>query len=259
MRLFKYCPFLRGEDILTNERIVFTPPGKFSDPFEMRINLSPVAKREFKRRLFEEVKEKAKRGLQGYSQLSPRQQRIGRKEQTRGVNIGAIADESFQAAIQRESQQFGILCLCTAEKSKLMWDHYTRGFQGFVIEFDSNDGEFKKLGALWKVEYVDKSPVFNYSKPIPEFFRFKPKCYEYEGEYRIVRPIHECTTGRGENDVELFFRPLPRACVKAVYLGHRMEKSAREGILKLLKQTEAKKFDVDPKLKDYELSFREII
>ena len=256
MRLFKYVPPQRV-DILVSEKIVFTPPGKFSDPNEMRLELSSAAKKEFKRRLFEQVKKQAEREIPGYRQLSTRQRKIGRKEMTRGLNVGGVGNESFQTTIQRESQQIGVLCLCTNIKNNLMWDHYAQGFRGFVIEFDSENNEFKKLGMPWKVEYQDEPPAFDYSRPIPHFFRFKPKCYEYEGEYRIVRPLYECTPEKDENDVELFFRPLPRACVKAVYLGHRMEKSVHERILELLKGMEAQKFDVVSNQKGYELSFRQ--
>src|SRR5882724_938192 len=258
MRLFKYVPPQRV-DILVNEKVVFTPPGKFSDPFEMRLELGRPARREFERQLCKQIKKQAVREIPGYCRLSARQRRIGKKDQTRGVNIGAIRSESFQAAIQRESQQIGVLCLCATEKNDLMWDFYAKGFQGFVIEFDSDNEEFRQLlGAPWKVEYMDKTPAYDYSKPTPHFFRFKRKCYEFEDEYRVVRPLYECTSGKGENDVELYFRPLSRKCVKAVYLGHRMEKSVREKILELLKGTEVQKFDVEPKQDNCELSFREI-
>jgi hypothetical protein len=46
--------------------------------------------------------------------------------------------------------------------------------------------------------------------------------------------------------------------VEAIYLGHRMEKLARERILELLNGTKAKKFDVDSHQKGYEISFRQI-
>jgi hypothetical protein len=256
MRLFKYVS-PKGIDILENERIVFTPPSKFSDPHEMRLDLSPVARREFKRRLLRQIEKQAEREIQGYRQLTSRQRKKGRKEQTRGANASEMGNESFRSTIQKEFQQIGVLCLCTTKKNTLMWDHYANGFQGLVIEFDSDNEDFKKLGALWKVEYVDNPPAFDYSKPIPHFFRFKPKCYEYEGEYRIIRPFYECTRGKEENDVDLYFRPLPRACISAVYLGHRMEKSLREKILGLLSETDTQKFDVDPNQEGYELSFRQ--
>ena len=256
MRLFKYIPSKRM-DILANERIAFTPPGKFSDPNEMRLKLSPAAKSEFKRRLYKEEEERAEREILGYRQKSSRQRKIERKKQTRGLNIGEIADKSFQTAIQKESQRMAVLCLCTEIKSNLMWDHYAEGFRGFAIEFDSDNEEFKKLGMAWKVEYVAELPAFDYSRQIPHFFRFKHESYKHEGEYRIVRPLNECISEKDENGVELFFRPLPRVCVKAVYLGHRMEKSVRERILEFLKGTEAQKFEVETDQKGYELSFRE--
>ena len=257
MRLFKFVPSKRI-DILADERIAFTPPGKFSDPSEMRIELSPAAKKEFKRRLYEQVEKQAMHELPGYSKISARQRKRGRKDMTRGLNIGGVGNETFQATIQKEFQKIGVLCLCTNIKSHLMWDHYAEGFRGFVIEFDSDHDDFKKLGSPWEVDYENKPPLFDYSRPVPEFFRHKPECYAYEGEYRIFRPLWECTSVKDKTYGEIFFRPLPRACVKAIYLGHRMEKNMREAILSILKDSKTKKIDVDFAQRDYELTFREI-
>ena len=130
MKLFKYVPPERV-DILANERISFTPPIKFSDPHEMRLKLSSAAKKEFKRRLFEQIEKQAEREIPGYRQLSSRQRKMG------------------------------ALCLCTNNKNNLMWDHYTKGYQGFVIEFDGKNTEFKDLGMPWKIEfYRPENPAF---------------------------------------------------------------------------------------------------
>jgi hypothetical protein len=257
IRLFKYVPPQRA-DILLNEKIAFTRPANFPDRFEWRLCWSNAARKEFKRRLFKDAEKRAELELPGYRQLSSRQRKKGRKEQTRGVDIETIGHETFQATIQRESQRFGVLCLSTTEKNHLMWDRYANGFQGFVMEFDTNHDEFKKLGACWKVEYVSEPPAYDYSKPAPLFFRFKLKCYEYESEYRLVRPLCECLLEKNDRGDELFFRPLPRTCIKAVYLGHRMEKTIRENILGLLKDTIAQKFDVSPSSEGYKFSFRQI-
>lgn len=258
MKLFKFVPPERV-DILKDERISFTPPIKFSDPHEMCLKLSSSAKKEFKKRLFEQIEKKAERELAGYRQLSSRQRKIGRKEMTRGKNIGGVGNESFQTTIRREaSEKMGALCLCTNIKDNLMWDHYTKGYQGFVIEFDSENEEFKSLGMPWKVEYVNEPPEFNYSKSIPEFFRFKSKCYEYEGEYRIIRPLCECAKMSREKDAVLYFRPLPRRAIKAVYLGHRINDSIRKDILHLLHDTGAQMYEVDSNLNGYELYFKSI-
>ena len=160
MKLFKFVPPERV-DILRDERISFTPPIKFSDPHEMYLNLSSEAKKEFKRRLFQQIEKQAKRELPGYRQLSSRQRRIGRKEMTRGKNIGGVGNESFQTRIRREaSEKLGALCLCININSNLMWDHYTKGYEGFAMEFESENEEFKNLGMPWKVEYVNgRAPI----------------------------------------------------------------------------------------------------
>ncbi len=57
MRLFKFVDF-RGVDILRNERIKFTPPQEFKDPFEMQWGIdSRTAKRQVKQLLAEREKQ----------------------------------------------------------------------------------------------------------------------------------------------------------------------------------------------------------
>ncbi len=257
MRLFKYVQSQRV-DILKNERIAFTPPHRFSDLFEMRLGLSPETIREQKKEIFKQIEKQAERESPEYRRLSSRQRKKGRKEMTRGAIIEAHFKEGFRDAIQKGSHQIGVLCLSISQSNNLMWDRYAEGHKGFVIEFDTAHEAFRNLGASWKVEYVDEPPIYDLSKPPPLFFRFKSKSYEHESEYRIVRPLHECILGKGEKDVDLHFRSLPRTCINAVYLGHLIEKNVREEIFQFLKGTDVKKFKAIPSRKDYSLSFQEI-
>jgi hypothetical protein len=108
------------------------------------------------------------------------------------------------------------------------------------------------------VEYAIKQPVYDDLKPVPEFFRFKPNYLLHENEYRIIDYLRNCTPQKDEKGPTMFFRSLPRKCVKAIYLGHRIEKSVREEILQLLRGLDIRKFDTIPSQEDYTHSFREI-
>jgi hypothetical protein len=55
MRLFKFVDS-RGVDILENERIKFTPPDQFKDPFEFRPAVAKPSKKFLKQRLGELLK-----------------------------------------------------------------------------------------------------------------------------------------------------------------------------------------------------------
>ena len=126
------------------------------------------------------------------------------------------------------------------------------GFTNLHSFTGGSDGTVPVGLILWGNE----PPEFDYSKPIPEFFRFKSKCYKYEGEYRIIRPLSECAKENREKDTVLYFRPLPRRAIKAVYLGHRIKDSTREAVIHFLHDTGVKVFEMESNRDGYELSFK---
>jgi hypothetical protein len=257
MRLFKFVDF-RGVDILRNERIKFTPPQEFKDPFEMQLGITNQAAKQFARQILDERQREAMRELPGYKNLSHRQRKKGRREMVKTSEMVSLIKESFQKVAPDEStKKLGILSLCKSYNSNLMWYHYADGHRGFALEFDDSDNDFKSLGQPWKVDYADKPPAYD-GMAAPLFFRIKPHYLLHEGEYRIIRFLHECESEKRDDDQTMFFRKLSRRCVKAVYLGHRMEKPVRDEVLQLLNGTDVLKFDAVPNQEDYTLLFREI-
>jgi hypothetical protein len=138
-----------------------------------------------------------------------------------------------------------------------MWYHYADGHRGFVVEFDCRHESVIKLGKPWEVEYVEKPPVFDHTKPTPEVFRFKPSYLKYEAERRILRPLNGFVPEKHKDGLPLYFRPLPCASVKAVYFGHRMETKVRSKIVGLLNGHRAQKFNVIPSRQDYTFKFEQ--
>ena len=64
MKLFKFVDS-RGVDILKNERIKFTPPQEFKDPFEMQLGITKRAAKKFARQLLDERERQAMQELPG--------------------------------------------------------------------------------------------------------------------------------------------------------------------------------------------------
>jgi len=139
-----------------------------------------------------------------------------------------------------------------------MWYHYADGHRGFVIEFDSEQQEFRKIGKPWKVEYVNSQPVYDHRVGNIDFFRFKPKYLEFEKEFRIIRPLKECVAMKVEGQVTLYSWPLPLTCIKAVYLGHRLGAEFRNRLMKALLGTDVRKYETVPTRENYKLTFRQI-
>jgi hypothetical protein len=256
LRLFKYVPPERI-DILENEKIAFTPPDRFKDPFEFRMGITRGTARNQLKELMTQIERHAELTVPGYDKLTSRQRRKGRKEMFRLHNVTEEFQKSFQDTVQTHSWQIGILCLCGINDSNLMWYHYADGHRGFVIEFDCKHESVIKLGKPWDVDYVETPPIFDHTKPTPAVFRFKPSYLKYEAERRILRPLSEFVPEKNKDGLSLYFRSLPRAGVKAVYFGHRMEAKVRSRIIELLNGHQAEKFDVIPSRRNYAFTFEQ--
>lgn len=165
--------------------------------------------------------------------------------------------KSFQDTVQTFAWPLGILCLCEFNDSNLMWYHYADGHKGFVIELDCNHDSIIRLGKPWEVEYVEKPPVFDHTKPTPEIFRFKPSYLRYEAERRILRPLSEFVPERNKDGLPLYFWQLPRDGIKAVFIGHRMDPKFRSRIVELLSGNQTQKFDVISSRQDYSFTFEQ--
>ena len=138
-----------------------------------------------------------------------------------------------------------------------MWYHYADGHKGFVIELDCRHEAVIRLGKPWPVIYVNKPPYFEDIEKTPEVFRFKPDYLKYEQEHRILRHLSEFTPENNKDGQQMYFWKFPRAGIKAVYLGHRMEPKVRSKIVELLHKQQALRFDVIPSRENYTFRFEQ--
>ncbi len=95
--------------------------------------------------------------------------------------------------------------------------------------------EFKRLGDLHPIRYDTNRPILDPVKHNQiEAYLGKSKDWQYEREHRLVRPLQKSEKRRLNNKDELYFVPMARSCVKAVYLGSRMENDLGKQIVKLM-------------------------
>ncbi|AYF87441.1 DUF2971 domain-containing protein [Pseudomonas sp. DY-1] len=188
--LYKYVSFDSGYlvlDINTKNKIKFSEPSRFNDPFDCnpvyRETKSPTkARPDFFRRV-----EWA--GLPPAKRLQANQKAINR------VNFafrdGRIQEQTLSAV--------GILSLTRTPWSTLMWSHYAAHHTGFVVEFQEpevfqvgQDGTDPKWLVTFPVEYVKERPVIDvWERASPEsidrLFVYKSDEWRYEEEERVVR------------------------------------------------------------------------
>lgn len=167
--------------------------------------------------------------------------------------------QNYQMAFpQKLNAYFGVLCFSTSNDSLLMWAHYADSHKGFVLEFETEDNEFKELGDLYEVKYNKARPILDPAQtPTMEVYMRKGKEWEYEHEYRLVRSLPNCEK-RLLADGEFYFVRMSRSCVKALYLGSRMDKFLATQISQIMAGTDAEIYQTELHLKEFGLVFNRI-
>ncbi len=259
MRVFRYLPPQRV-DCLEREEVCFTPPLQFNDPFDQRPVLSPITDRAFLKRQAEEF---------FHPEHEPSLLRLPRAERSRrlrDLRKSFVENwlrnphpfmERFHADMLRVlNDRYGILCFSTTKDSLLMWAHYSDSHRGFVLEFDSEDRDFNQLGELREVTYDPSRPVLDPTKPptIAPFLRKGPE-WSYERELRIMRPLRMCE-GRSIDGVARFFVPVPRSCIRAVYLGCRMDQGVARKVAHLMAGAPAQLHQAELHSREFRLVFK---
>jgi hypothetical protein len=257
-RVFRYLPPKRV-DFLRDEEVCFTPPLRFNDPFDIRPVFAPVTNRAY-------LKRKLKESEPSFEPLLAGLPRKEKKMLTRQVNKAAMAEylkdpskhaERYQTELpKRVNASTGVLCFSGVKDNLLMWAHYADSHRGFVVEFDTEDEGFRRLGELHQVRYRKDRPLFDVVKgPDMAIFLLKSQDWDYEKEFRIFRPLHGCLR-RSMNGIDRFFAHLPRSSVRAVYFGNRMEAALKTEISEIMAGTPAKLYETELHTKQFSLDFR---
>jgi hypothetical protein len=239
MRLFKY---VRAErvDILETERIAFTPPEEFNDVFDTKPKVVPLTNMTLLKQRAKAQEKEAQRHLSASFRLLPRKER--RKKQREilkevvhqmRTSADSIA-EQIQTGLQTEiNKHFGILCLTTNPDNKLMWGHYADGHRGMVLEFDVKNPRFAITDKEHRVYYSTEPATYDPAVGSQGWWKIKSTEWEYEGEYRITTRLKECEKKILPNGKIIYLHQLPRDCVKAVYMGLKMEEAIKNRLRKI--------------------------
>lgn len=259
--LVKYVPPERV-DILETERIAFTPPLRFNDPFDFHPAVAPMLNRAHLRRFVSNSE--AERQISKSESLTRKAKRRHRLELRRDLvnymrqEAEPIAGKIQSRMFQQMNQRGGVLCLTTVLDSLLMWAHYAASHRGFLLEFDSQSSVFRQLGKPMKVHYSSKRPLCDATKTVDlSWFLTKSIEWSYEMEYRIVREFKHCQSVQ-KNGNTIHVCPLPKQAIKAIYLGVNMEKATRERAAIAVRGTHIQLFQAQLPRKTFGLEFQSL-
>jgi len=261
MKIYRYFGPKRV-DCLLNEEVSFSPPSRFNDPFDLRPVFAPVTDEDFLKRIYKqgssEITEARFSGLP-----SAKKEELENKLEKLSIAFYRLQADKYAQAYQQTfpttlDRYVGILCFSAINDNLLMWAHYTDSHKGFALEFDSEHDEFKKLGDLYEVKYDKIRAVVDPVKPPTiEFYIRKSLEWGYEREYRLLRHLNACER-RSLAEGDFYFVHMPRSCVKAVYLGTRMDQNLRKEILQIMAGTSAEIYETELHQEEFSLVFKRI-
>lgn len=255
MILYKYLDPERI-DVLQNGLVRFTQPGAFNDPFEVKpyINKISQANRieqtidnilpEEVARIYEELPLEVKITISYESVLEIAQ---SRRQALRGqfTNIVNTFTPLLRNTMEvKFNELIGIFSLTEKPNNLLMWSHYARAHEGLVLGFDSAHEYFDQRKAktdefkhLRKVEYRLNRP----NAPLADLggvdvFLVKSKEWEYEQEWRIMRPLADAFRVIPDEPYKIYLYQYPLEAVAEVILGSRMNEVSINVITALLNE-----------------------
>jgi hypothetical protein len=222
MILYKYFSPDRI-DVLKNAELRFTQPEEFNDAFDS----APLFDRLGSKDAFKEISDES------YPWASPELRDKILRDTLAPENAYIV--NRLTRALMRSG--FGVLSLSESCDNVLMWSHYARSHEGFVIGFNADSGYFADANpVVYSSERPKRTSMVELTKT--EVFYTKSKEWKYEREWRVVRLGSDATRQlkRGKDRLPIYLFTFPKASVSRVILGARSNESVRRAILKAIKR-----------------------
>ncbi len=150
----------------------------------------------------------------------------------------------LQSAMERTLPGLvGVLCLTESPDNLLMWAHYAKSHQGFVVEFDGNDKFFNRRRSdedeffhLRKVRYSAKRPSVALADVSFDIFLTKGEEWEREQEWRMLVPLADACEVRPipESPVPAHLFSFPKQVVRSVIAGARASEDLKQRISSII-------------------------
>ena len=233
-KLYKYLPKRLDHigDILVHNRVFFSSPVKFNDPFDCARGVRFPDP--------DNLREKDEGDWREYF-LHLAQKRQGEHNETENIRDADAAllngkhkdkafikdcEKSIDEAILQHGQKLGVLCLSKTPSSVSMWAHYASNHEGAVIEFDHSKfiddrGVIRSFPVIYStslptlreyLEAVRSEDPLDFSRM---FFCRKSIEWKIEEEWRFFTELPEQHLN------------LPSGAITRVILGYRMPAETR--------------------------------
>lgn len=217
MYLYKYRPDdIYTIQLLTEQRLHFSHPKDFNDPFDCRIAILD----KFANKLL----------FDNYTKKRPYLANLFKDDFPKLMDISNLR-EMLNQEINNVFDSLKICCMSYNADIPPMWAHYAENHQGLCLGFDTKyQGDYLN-GLPRKVEYVDKQRPYdsfdNLEKLAEDIITQKSKFWKYEEEVRIIKiPTDVDANGRITDS-------FPKEALVAVFFGLKMSEERQSFYINL--------------------------
>jgi hypothetical protein len=256
--LFKYLPPER-KDIFQTHCVRYSQPAVFNDPFEARPHFTgfgPAAAWEggYSGRFEKVLRDQYLAMSSEFREQMPYFLFSALLENQRPIiyDIFRKVDASFVPEInammhKNFAEQLGVFSLSEVKDDQLMWSHYARSHQGFVIEFDPTDRYFTRrnvptddLWQLQKVAYAERRPrttVIDFD--MQAILLTKHISWSYEREWKDFRPLNQASRVIDAMPFPIHLFAISPRCIHSVIFGAKMEINLKDELMSTIRTDKA--------------------
>ena len=177
--LYKYRSLDRATEILSTNRLYFSSPADFNDPFDCKVGPLGLLDQDFLREMIRV------RSLLGGGKPSPAEERLAHGD--------ADAYKEVSKQVQARVDQHRVLCFSEPRENILLWSHYAESHRGICLEFSTEKWSALIHNAL-PVRYSHQRPSEDFTHEAWDQMKFvsnialiKDSCWRYEKERRFIR------------------------------------------------------------------------
>lgn len=236
--------------------------GNFDSYFKYLSDASPILESVFKKQVIRFTQPRALNDPLEFSPIMRFNNPADRYKyyELNGISLPSIESYYRVQIIESQVNLYGILSLTKVPNSFDMWSHYANGHRGFILEFKHELWNYPCMKSIAgdvynveKIEYVQDYAInldqlVNKDKEIPrdilhkELFFKKTSRWQYEHEYRLVRPLTDCPTYKPPNsrisytDTNVYLFHFDWDCISAVILGANMVPENKKMIAKICEE-----------------------
>lgn len=237
--------------VLATQQLRYTPLCEFNDPFEGRPHISRLASEEETREMFRRlIPAESKRTYDSFP--SEIRAHLSATTFTELVESHMVEPDTLarfekylpfvrDTILNKFDELIGVFSLSEVPDSLLMWAHYARSHTGFVLAFDSKHTYFNEAKSpndefrhLRRVVYRNARP----GGPLTsldgvDVFLVKSEQWDYEREWRVLRPLSEATTIDRKLSMHLF--KFPTDALKEIIFGARISDQLKSELINLVR------------------------